>query len=271
VIAKNGAIGGDGGARDEDGCPGGPGGPAFGGGVAGDSVTIENCTVVGNWVSAGAAGAGGADGESTGSGVKAAPLNMVDSVVWGNIGADQIFSSSSDVTYCDVQGGWLGKGNIDVDPLLMDPGAGDYHLKSEGGRWNPNSESWVLDDVTSPCIDGGDPNSPVGDELDPNGARINMGAYGGTDEASKSFRLCWHQSECAGQILGDATCDGGVNLADLFALKANFGKSAPWTDNECCADFTHDGSIDLTDVFALKYGFGSGGYSPSTGNQDCPP
>jgi hypothetical protein len=44
-----------------------------------------------------------------------------------------------------------------------------------------------LDDVTSPCIDAGDPNSPVGDEPEPNGDRINMGAYGGTTEASKSY------------------------------------------------------------------------------------
>jgi L-ascorbate metabolism protein UlaG (beta-lactamase superfamily) len=63
---------------------------------------------------------------------------------------------------------------------------GDYHLKSEAGRWDPVSESWIVDDVTSPCIDAGDPNSPVGDEPEPNGGIINMGAYGGTAEASKS-------------------------------------------------------------------------------------
>ncbi len=43
-----------------------------------------------------------------------------------------------------------------------------------------------MDAATSPCIDAGDPNSPVGDEPQPNGGRINMGAYGGTAEASKS-------------------------------------------------------------------------------------
>ncbi|MBN2180672.1 MAG: protease inhibitor I42 family protein, partial [Sedimentisphaerales bacterium] len=64
---------------------------------------------------------------------------------------------------------------------------GDYHLKSETGRWNPDTQTWVTDDVTSPCIDAGDPNSQVGDEPFPNGIRINMGAYGGTTEASKSF------------------------------------------------------------------------------------
>jgi len=96
------------------------------------------------------------------------------------------------------------EGNIDEDPCFTELGYwdpngtpedtnddvwidGDYHLKSQAGRYDPNSDSWVVDDVTSPCIDTGDPNSPVGDEPEPNGGRINMGAYGGTAEASKSF------------------------------------------------------------------------------------
>jgi hypothetical protein len=63
---------------------------------------------------------------------------------------------------------------------------GDYHLKSQAGRYDPNSEDWVIDNVTSPCIDAGDPNSPIGNEPELNGGIINMGAYGGTNEASKS-------------------------------------------------------------------------------------
>ena len=46
---------------------------------------------------------------------------------------------------------------------------------------------WTLDNVTSPCIDAGDPTTPVGPEPDPNGGVINMGAYGGTNQASKSY------------------------------------------------------------------------------------
>ncbi|MHC4477487.1 MAG: peptidoglycan DD-metalloendopeptidase family protein [Planctomycetota bacterium] len=84
-------------------------------------------------------------------------------------------------------------------------------------------------------------------------------------------QTCWDAAECAGQPLGDATCDGNVALADLFALKAAFGKSAPWPDPECCADFDHDGSVDLGDLFVLKANYASGPYSPSTGNQNCPP
>ena len=95
---------------------------------------------------------------------------------------------------------WTGKGiiwgpgNIDIDPLFANPGhwndgtwvQGDYHLKSEQGRWDPASESWVADDVTSPCIDAGDPADGYANEPEPNGARINMGAYGNTAQASKT-------------------------------------------------------------------------------------
>ena len=57
-----------------------------------------------------------------------------------------------------------------------------------------NSGSWTYDNITSRCIDAGDPASPLGDEpmsvpRDPNNEyginlRINMGAYGGTAQAS---------------------------------------------------------------------------------------
>jgi len=80
----------------------------------------------------------------------------------------------------------VGIGNIRSDPLFTDPENGDYHLKSQAGRYDLNSESWVTDDVTSPCIDAGDPNHLVGDEPEPNRGRINMGVYGGSSEASTS-------------------------------------------------------------------------------------
>ncbi len=77
-----------------------------------------------------------------------------------------------------------GPGNMSANPLFFDPANGDFHLRSEAGRWN--GTAWVLDPDTSPCIDRGDPASPYEWEPAPNGGRINMGAYGGTAEASKS-------------------------------------------------------------------------------------
>jgi hypothetical protein len=106
------------------------------------------------------------------------------------------------VSYSCIQGGYAGTSNIDNDPLFVriasweegdpnDPNddiwiPGDYHLKSQAGRYDPNSAAWVLDDVTSPCIDAGDPNSDIGSEPNPHGGRVNMGAYGRTHQASKS-------------------------------------------------------------------------------------
>jgi parallel beta-helix repeat protein/predicted outer membrane repeat protein len=87
-----------------------------------------------------------------------------------------------------------GAGNITGDPLFVDPNNGDYHLMSEGWRWNMQNGSWTYDVISSPCLDAGDPASPLGDELlsaprDPDNdyginLRINMGAYGGTCQAS---------------------------------------------------------------------------------------
>jgi CubicO group peptidase (beta-lactamase class C family) len=114
---------------------------------------------------------------------------IANSILYYNVtssDAAQISSDLASVTYSDVQGGWPGEGNIDTDPLFVDPENGDYHLKSQAGRWNPASQSWIIDDVTSPCIDAGDPSTPIGLEPFNNNGIINMGAYGGTPEASKS-------------------------------------------------------------------------------------
>jgi hypothetical protein len=100
--------------------------------------------------------------------------------------------------------------NIAVEP--NDPNgvwvAGDYHLRSEGGRWDPNSESWVVDANTSPCVDASNPGCPLGDEpSDANNVRMNMGAYGGASEASKS-PANWRS-------IADLSNDWAVDSSDL--------------------------------------------------------
>ncbi|MBI1826846.1 MAG: right-handed parallel beta-helix repeat-containing protein [Planctomycetes bacterium] len=69
---------------------------------------------------------------------------IVNSILRGRGGA-QISSPSQQlvqVSYSDVQGGWPGTGNIDVDAMFVDAANGDYHLQQG-----------------SPCIDAGDSNS----------------------------------------------------------------------------------------------------------------
>ena len=81
---------------------------------------------------------------------------------------------------------WPGAGNISADPLFADPARGDYHLKSQAGRWDPQAKAWAKDQEHSPCVDAGDPRTDFAHEPDPNGGRVNMGAHGDTREASKS-------------------------------------------------------------------------------------
>ena len=89
-------------------------------------------------------------------------------------------------SFCFVDDMVDGIGNTPKNPIFADTNKGDYHLQSKAGRWHPKRRRWIQDDVTSPCIDAGDPNIPFRWEPLPNGSRINMGAYGGTNEASKS-------------------------------------------------------------------------------------
>jgi len=109
-------------------------------------------------------------------------LCLVNCILWNDSPQEVYFSAgfepnSITISYSDIQGGesgivtnnngtvyWL-DGNIDTDPLFIDPLNGDYHL------------SWanypIADSTKSPCIDAGDPSSP----LDPDGTIADMGAY----------------------------------------------------------------------------------------------
>jgi len=174
----------------------------------------------------------------------AVDLAFTNCIVWGGdagLAPERIWPANARVTYSNVQGGWLGEGNIDADPCFADPGfwdsqgtpddstddiwiAGDYHLKSQAGRWDPISESWVQDEVTSPCIDAGDPNAPIGDEPFPNGAIVNIGAYGGTTEASKSY---FGEPLCEMNLAGDINGDCRVDIEDLLTVLSQWRPAGP--------------------------------------------
>ena len=149
-------------------------------------------------------------------------LTLTNCILWDNTAdsGPQLYKNYSCtlyVTYSCIQGGYSGTGNIDIDPNFADPCNNDYHLKSQAGRWNPIAASWIEDDVTSPCIDAGDPDGSIGDELFPDGGRINMGAYGGTTKASKSY---FGGPVCEKNIAGDINGDCVIDFRD-FAFMAS--------------------------------------------------
>ncbi|MBC8525382.1 MAG: hypothetical protein H8D22_00700, partial [Candidatus Cloacimonetes bacterium] len=92
--------------------------------------------------------------------------SLANCILWNDTPQEiYVYSGSVTATYSDIQGGWTGTGNIDADPLFADPQNGDFHL-----TW---ANFPIQDSTMSPCIDAGDPNSP----LDPDSTRADMGAF----------------------------------------------------------------------------------------------
>ena len=209
-----------------------------GGGMAcasGAVLTASNCTIWGN--SGGNTWGGGGMLCVQGS------ATITNSIIWANTSPKGPEISVEDpestlmITYSDVAGGraevnvengcileW-GVGNIDVDPLFANVVNDDYHLMSEAGRWDLNNQIWVRDDLTSPCIDAGDPMSPIGWESFPNGGFVNMGAYSGTPQASRTY---FGEPICGTIIAGDINGDGRVNRADLEIMALHWTDEGPW-------------------------------------------
>ena len=90
---------------------------------------------------------------------------------------------------------WRRAANQDAHSFFLDPrfanaAAGDFRLRSRTGRRLADG-SWTADADHSPCIDTGDPAGSAAAESAPNGNRVNMGAYGGTEEASRGLTTPW--------------------------------------------------------------------------------
>jgi hypothetical protein len=145
-----------------------------------------------------------------------------DEIQTGGVGGSHI-SGNVEVIYSNVQNGWPGGGNLDSDPLFADTENGDFHLKSQAGRWDPNGGTWIVDMTGSPCIDAGNPDEPVGLERFPNGGRINMGVYGGTPQASLSLQLL---PGLSGQAFNPSPADGAFNVDMDIKLSWSSGLNA---------------------------------------------
>jgi len=199
-------------------------------GVFGAYPHIRNCTIAAN----------------ARAGVFSSRSEIINSIIWGNLGSQ--IKGKTDAAYCNIQGGRHGLGNIDVDPCFVDPAAGDYHLKSAGWRWDRTREQWTWDDVTSRCIDAGNPGSdlamePLVLDVDPLGRfahnqRVNIGAYGRTEQAAMS-PYNW-------AILADLDNNGTVDGKDIELWTPN------WlgTGQDLIADLDRNEAVDLAD-FAL--------------------
>gem|GEM_PF-749669 len=165
--------------------------------LAGSSPTLSNLTIVDNDYGIAAY-------------VNSEP-DISNCIFWNN--------TDGDLYQCEALHSWIQDANDpNASPGFADAGGGDYHLLSERGRYWPAHDVWVLDDVTSPCVDGGDPNLEPSGEPMPNGGLVNIGAYGDTAYASMSE---W-------PLAGDNNRDGIVNMSDIAITANEWLERLPW-------------------------------------------
>jgi fibronectin type 3 domain-containing protein len=152
-------------------------------------LTLQNCTLVGNV-------GPGKDGIERYAGT----VSMVNSVMRN--GGLELPSASTTVTYSNIQGGYAGTGNINVDPLLTTEG----YLTS-----------------TSPCIDQGTATGvsikDIGGENRPAQAGYDLGADEWVDTDADGLPDWWELEkwgDLTQAATGDPDGDGISNLTEYL-------------------------------------------------------
>ena len=83
-------------------------------------------------------------------------INVINTICWLNTHFE-VASHNSEISmqYCDIYRGYEGEGNIDLNPVFIEPSTDNYNVYD-----------------ISPCINAGHP-----DIIDPDGTRSDIGAY----------------------------------------------------------------------------------------------
>jgi hypothetical protein len=232
--------------------------PGYGGAMynAGKDATCVNCTFVGN-----AAYDSGEDFTTSGyggaiyaTGGQTAELTVTNCILWDNL-ADvgtqiEVASGNHAVTYSDVEGGWTGPGNKNVDPQFTS----QYRLSTG-----------------SPCIDVGDSNEMVNgyDVDDDNDSTERTPDLDHRDRilyGASAFRVDMGAYEHSPDCVGDINDDQVVDTADLLILLGNWGTSGP-------GDLDENGVVNTADLLMLLANWGPCGPAaavpPPQSIQDC--
>jgi hypothetical protein len=238
-----------------------------GGGLAAHfgSVTVTNCLFVGNtapslggamrFVSADATVSNctfsmnaAPNGNTLAFDFAASNLTMTNCVLWD--GGDQISNTNGStitMSYSDVQGGWPGDGNINANPLFVDPGNGDFRLSPGSPCIDAGNNAAVpLDELD--LDDDGNTTEPIPYDLDGNPRFVNdqcttdtgVGDPDVVDMGAYEFQGC---------CVGDLTGDGSVGINDFLILLSDWG---PCGDcGNCPAGFDGDCIVGITDFLIL--------------------
>ena len=189
-----------------------------------------------------------------------------NSVIWGNTGLQVSPNDvvAVDIAFSDVQiidsrcypdsdpcHVWPGLGNLNKDPMFIDPIRRNYHVKDANIPIDPNvgaaayamMETMEGEEEISPCINAGDPFADFSREPMPNGGRVNIGAYGNTEQAARS--------DIKRPVPGDVDSDLNVNMVDFAKLADDWLREGASIKNRY-SDADNNGIVDERDLAILS-------------------
>ena len=199
-------------------------------------------------------------------------VEMTNCILWD--GGNEIWNndgSTVTITYSDVQGGWIGEGNVDADPLFVEPGhwdtdgvwvEGDYRLRAGSLCLDAGIDAGVYEDIVGAIRPFDFPGVDNNGELED----FDMGAYEAISTMQGELLVQPHRINrnarsrkiFAVMCLSEPVVDGDIDMTELLVLypggiEANEQKLFP-------SDETGKGGVkiravfDRTELFAATQG-----------------
>ena len=160
------------------------------------------------------------------------PTQIINCVSMNNYGFINLIETEDNliqVSYSNIEGGYEGDGNIDIDPLFVNAEEGVFSLQKG-----------------SPCIDAGNPE----DELDPDGTRADIGAFYFHQTFGCTDSLMYNFNDEANT--DDGSCEP-YTYGCMDSTAINYEESINLDDESCEYDLTANAFSGCNDPDADNY------------------